>query len=74
MSTIAKTKTTLMVAALTVGGLAGYGCDTPTVQCVEDVAAPGGVACLCKRGTTPPSCVDLGSCLDVCPGAPTHNE
>lgn len=40
--------------------------DCGTVECWSDPAV--GTACKCTQGATPPSCVDLGSCLAECPG------
>lgn len=41
-------------------------CETPTVECVPDPGAPSGTACRCTRSHTPPTCVDLGTCLAEC--------
>jgi hypothetical protein len=40
-------------------------CETPTVECWPDPAV--GTACRCTQGVTPPTCVDLGTCLAECP-------
>ena len=59
---------TIVLAGALTGALAGAAsCDTPTVSCWPDEYAPHGTACKCTRGATPPSCVDLGSCLKECP-------